>query len=269
MSKQKGGSRLTTSRILDTPFSLVSVSFFSVVLVVLIMIGAFYVFTWFKTQFRQADANFPTSYEAVPTQGGLLQNQLPVEVAETYQPLPPLDWSNLSTFTNTRFGLTFDYIADASQVDAVESGDSKSHEIYGFSLVRENLDDLTVYVADNPKQYTAKQWFELKRNDYDPKLLSESNELTLQNGSAYVISQPSTCRSIPMIVVFAAVEDKMYEMVQSGVSRDNKTPRTLQLFLSNLYVNNGTIKLEIPSSLLVYPAAPNIKLDCLTKEQLL
>lgn len=230
----------------------------ALVVVTVLPVLAFFLGRWYQVQVDRLSLLPVVEYETFYNDGVPDTATAP----ENLQPapsFPPVDWSNIKTFTDSRNGIKFDYIADATMLDAEDEGRMLEK---GFDLVRENLDPVSIVIRDNPKMLTAKQWFASERSNFHPSFISESVELPLlEKGTISVAAQPQTCMTAGLIYVFVALGDKVYIITQYDAT-ESEIPRALQLFLSNLYINGGDTKIEIPLELLQYPPAPTQKLDC-------
>ena len=175
----------------------------------------------------------------------------------------PVDFSQTTSYTSDSLGITFDYVPNATLEPIATGGEADSSDIYGYSVQHPNLTSMVdIFLDNNPKNMSAKEWYTSKRGDYHPTLIQEIDEININSGSIFIVAQPHTCQTAPMIVVFIARNGKLYTLWQSSVN-ESRTTLELQTILSNLrFIDNPEEKISIPKELLAYPSSKSIEIDC-------
>ena len=157
-------------------------------------------------------------------------------------------------YTDRELGISFEY-PTTWQLQPLEP--EAEGDAYALELYRQWVGTINIQRQENPEHLTPQEWFERQRGSrYDPALVSELAEITVQGNSGIVLGQPDTCRTMPMIVAVIGHDD--YLFVFSQYERGTRTSAVeMERLLESLSfgeVNSSSTSLPLES--LVFPPAP-------------
>ena len=161
------------------------------------------------------------------------------------------DWQR---YTDSELEISFEY-PTTWQLQPFEP--EAEGDAYALELYRQWVGTINIQRQENPEHLTPQEWFERQRGSrYDPALVSELAEITVQGNSGIVLGQPDTCRTVPMIVAIITHDD--YLFVISQYERGTRTTALeMKLLLESLSFGAVTsASTSLPSSSMTYPPAP-------------
>ena len=159
------------------------------------------------------------------------------------------------TYHDDKFNISFEYPSSWEVQESVYPLD----DYRGLTISTTGFGEIIIERDKNTENLTPKMWFIKHKNSYNQDLIKEIAETEINGNPAYIFGQPLTCDTVALLVTMISHDKYMFTFAKYGTS-DNATPGTLELerLLETLnFDNQQDIKTQIPSSLFVFPKAPD------------
>jgi hypothetical protein len=116
-------------------------------------------------------------------------------------------WKN---YEDAEYDISFEYPRGWSVGEFVD-GEVGYREL---NITNPSLALIVITRDPNPDALTPSQWFDQMKSKYDPELMRSVGSAQVGGKLALFLSQPSSCRTVPEIVIFLSENDSMFTISQ-------------------------------------------------------
>ena len=172
----------------------------------------------------------------------------------------------VQSYTDETFGISFDY------PQSWQAGDMYFEEgIRQIIIQNDALGEIVIENVPNPDALSPQQWYQSHQDDYRTDLIKEIGNTMIRGNPAYIVAQPETSETIPMIVVFISHGESMLVITDFEMaSRDFALE--LEILLTSIqFADQHTQRSSISPTFFEFPTDENenvISHETLTSEEI-